>query len=360
MPKSGDVITFTAAHKTMPKSHVVYADLEASIIQLDNERKGEHTNLLEKHKANTYSMYMVGPQKSVGPITYVGEDAMEKFAAELEKLSALIQRQRLTQMAVPLTDSDFQKMDRSVCSICKKSIGALEAVHRHHDHLTGAALGFTHVHCNLNAWARNGVPVVMHNGTNYDLHLFIRELAKCCARMYVIPTTIENYKTLCWTFKCDQCHPRPCKHYATMQLIDSFGFVNCSLSKWVDVNKNSTSFEHLVAWTNAFYPTKDKAKMMQLLKGKNIYPYSYIDSIDTLKNTNELPPIECFMSSLTNELPTLVDSRHAEEVWNFFECKTLMDYHQLYAQCDVILLADCMEHFRHVCQTKMGLDPYII
>jgi hypothetical protein len=357
MPKSGEVITFKAAHKTMPKSHVVYADLEATLVPLKNENRGERTNLLERHKANTFCMYMVGEQKSVGPITYVGEDAMVKFALELEKLSAMIQRQRLSRVAVPLTDADFHVLDRRVCSVCAKNIGALEPVHRHHDHQTGEALGFTHVHCNLNAWARNGVPVVMHNGTKYDLHLFLRELSKRCARMYVIPDNMENYKTLSWTFKCDQCRGRSCKHYATMQLLDSYQFVQCSLSKWVEVSKNSAYFQHLGRWADANHPEKDKTKVMQLLKGKNIYPYSYVDSIDKLHQTTALPPIECFESSLTKELPDLEEYRKAQEAWDFFQCKTLEDYHLLYVKCDVLLLADCMEHFRHVCHSTMQLDP---
>ena len=43
--------------------------------------------------------------------------------------------------------------------------------------------------------------------------------------------------------------------------------------------------------------------------------------------------------------------------WEAFECKTLVDYHDLYVKTDVALLADVFENFRNLCQVQYGLDP---
>ena len=51
------------------------------------------------------------------------------------------------------------------------------------------------------------------------------------------------------------------------------------------------------------------------------------------------------------------DYEHACEVWRDFEIKNLREYHDLYLQTDIILLANVFEAFRKVCLDNYGLDP---
>eukprot|EP01047_Picozoa_sp_COSAG01_P022018 COSAG01_NODE_1295_length_10874_cov_10.154710_6_plen_101_part_00 len=44
-------------------------------------------------------------------------------------------------------------------------------------------------------------------------------------------------------------------------------------------------------------------------------------------------------------------------MWDTFECEDLGDYHDLYMQTDVLLLADVFENFRSICLEFYELDP---
>ena len=45
-----------------------------------------------------------------------------------------------------------------------------------------------------------------------------------------------------------------------------------------------------------------------------------------------------------------------KKVWKTFNCKTLLDYHNIYLISDVLLLADIWDNFRSVCYKIYGLD----
>ena len=51
------------------------------------------------------------------------------------------------------------------------------------------------------------------------------------------------------------------------------------------------------------------------------------------------------------------DHQHTCKVWNEFGLKNMGDYHDLYLEIDVILLANIFESFRKVCLDNYGLDP---
>ena len=55
---------------------------------------------------------------------------------------------------------------------------------------------------------------------------------------------------------------------------------------------------------------------------------------------------ESFYSELNNEHITDEDYAHAEKVWSTFNIKNVGEYHDLYVQSDIALLADVFENFR--------------
>ena len=64
-----------------------------------------------------------------------------------------------------------------------------------------------------------------------------------------------------------------------------------------------------------------------------------------------------FYSGLSNEGITDDDYKHAQQVWDTFNCATLGDYHDIYLRTDVLLLADVFENFRKTAMATYGLDP---
>ena len=54
---------------------------------------------------------------------------------------------------------------------------------------------------------------------------------------------------------------------------------------------------------------------------------------------------------------TDADYAHAKRVCKDFKIKTLREYHDLYLQSNILLLADVFENFRNMCLKLYDLDP---
>ena len=86
---------------------------------------------------------------------------------------------------LPLADKQKKKYNKQkLCHICKQEFN--EEFHedrkyekvRGHCHYTGKYLGADHIICNLRYKNPDEILVVLHNGSNYDYHFIIKELAE--------------------------------------------------------------------------------------------------------------------------------------------------------------------------------------
>ena len=93
-----------------------------------------------------------------------------------------------------------------------------------------------------------------------------------------------------------------------------------------------------------------------MLLRKGIYPYEYTDSWERFDETL-LPVKELFYTKLNIKGISDKDYAHGQKVWEVFEIKNLDEYHDLYVQCDTLLLADVFESFRDKCIELYELYP---
>ena len=79
----------------------------------------------------------------------------------------------------------------SLCHICNDKLGKDRV--RDHCHLSGKFRGAAHEVCNLKCKVPTFFPVVFHNLSGSDSHLFIKSLGNSEGDIYCIPNNEENY-----------------------------------------------------------------------------------------------------------------------------------------------------------------------
>ena len=93
-----------------------------------------------------------------------------------------------------------------------------------------------------------------------------------------------------------------------------------------------------------------------MLLRKGVYLYENMDSWEKFDETS-LPDKNDFYSKLKEEDITDENYAQAKKVWEVFEIKNRGEYHDLYVQCDTLLLTDVFDNFRDKCIKIYELDP---
>ena len=236
------------------------------------------------------------------------------------------------------------------CWMCNEEFNDEDVKIRDHCHFTGRYRGAAHNSCNLKYRKPNFTPVVFHNLSGYDSHLFMKNHGFSAGNINCIPNNEERYisftkRIQVGSYMSKKGENKPLYHQ--IRFIDSFKFMATSLDSLVN-NLPKDAFNNV----KRYY----KGDKLSLLTRKGVYPYGYMNSPEKLKET-KLPPREAFYSRLNDEGISDEDYTHAEKVCETFEMKNLEDYHNLYNQVDVLLLADVFENFRDICIKNYKLDP---
>ena len=94
---------------------------------------------------------------------------------------------------------------------------------------------------------------------------------------------------------------------------------------------------------------------INLFKRKGVFRDEWFDGFEKLNET-QLPSKEDFYSKHNDTDITEEDYQHAQKVWKTVEMETMRDYHDIYLETDVLLLANVFENFRDVCERNYGLN----
>lgn len=105
-----------------------------------------------------------------------------------------------------------------------------------------------------------------------------------------------------------------------------------------DTKDLENKFRHFISE----FDSKEEA---HLLMQKNAFPYDYLDSEERFKET-QLPPIECFHSSIKNEGISQDEYDHARHVFEHLKLQNLGEWTDIYLKTDVLLLCSVFENFR--------------
>ena len=313
---------------------VVYADFEALIKEMDNcnpDPNKSYTKKYQKHEPISFSYYIKCFDNNVcEPIlrSYTrekeeDEDAMDVFIKWLEddvKAIANIEPKKMI-----FTEEDEKGFNESkLCWICKEPFKDNKV--RDHCHYTGRYRGPACNSCNLKYRKPKFIPVFFHNLSGYDSHLFIKKLGSSNKKENIdcIPNNEEKYISFSKNIVVGQYEDKKTKKikdkFFKIRFLDSFKFMGASLEALVS-NLPKDGFKNLEGYYTG--------EQVELIKRKGFYPYEYMDSEERFKET-KLPPKKAFYSRLSGKGITKTDYKHALNVWNTFNMKTLLDYHDLY------------------------------
>ena len=370
MPPQNTFLRFKNFRYSEKAPFAIYADFESLIKPMDNcdpDPNHSYTKKYQKHEPISFCYYIKCFNNTLCKEIFNDEtkrkqlksyiktkpedpDAIDVFIKWLEddvKFLANIEPKKMV-----FTKEDEKQFNiASDCWICGEELGNDVKV-RDHCHYTGRYRGAAHNSCNLKYSKPKGVPVFFHNLTGYDSHLFIKKLGSSNKKETIecIPNNEEKYITFTKNIIVGQYTNKKGEDKdKTFKIVfkDSLKFMSSSLGALVN-NLPKNGFKNI----SKYYTPEE----VELIKQKGFYPYEFMDKIEKFNDT-KLPPREAFYSKLSGKGISEKDYKHAWNVWNTFKMKTFKDYHKLYNETDVLLLADVFENFRDLCLKIYGLDP---
>ena len=360
MPPPGSFLRFKNFVHSEKAPFVIYADFECKVKPIHNCKPNpnkSYTHKYQKHEPTSFTYYIICFNNSVcEPIlrTYTKEkqedpDTVDIFIKWLEEDVKEIANIKPKEMI--FTKEDMEQFNKaSDCWICGEALENDRV--RDHCHYTGRYRGAAHNSCNLKYKKPKNIPVFFHNLSGYDSHLFIKKLASSNKNENIdcIPNNKEKYISFSKTIRTGHyINKKGETKDKTFKIVfkDSLKFMGSSLEALVK-NLPKEDFKNILK-----YYTPEQA---ELIKQKGFYPYEYMDTEEKFSDT-KLPPREAFYSKLSGRGISRKDYEHACNVWNTFKMKTFKEYHELYNETDVLLLADVFESFRDLCLKTYKLDP---
>ena len=239
MPKQGSTIEFKDGQNQFKVPFIMYADFESILEPMDPVKPGSpnqpYTNKVNQHTPSGWCVYSKFAYGDVdNPLrTYRGKDCIETFCNYVKREAHRLYHMFPELPMDPLTKKQWKKYKRSTkCHICYKPFTLGDPKVRDHCHYTGLYRGPAHSLCNLRYKIPSYIPVVFHNLSGYDAHLFIRELGAHTSEMGVTVKNKEDYISFSIKVPVDSYIDKNGDEkdkLIELRFIDSFKFMSSSL-----------------------------------------------------------------------------------------------------------------------------------
>ena len=176
------ILKYNHGEKSMKVPFIIYSDLESLLEKMNtchNNPKKLSTTKKNKHAPSGYSF-----GKTKNKLDYYrGKTCMKYFCLDLKEHVKKILTMKKKEMIPLIKEEKKIHLEQKVCYICEKGFSTDDdnkkyVKVRDHCHYTGKYRGAAHEICNLRYKTPKEIPVVFHNGSTYDYHFIIRELAE--------------------------------------------------------------------------------------------------------------------------------------------------------------------------------------
>ena len=194
--------------KSIRMNDIIYVDLECILTKYDtcsNSFSKAHTTNVSQHIPSGYSICVLRHHNMSSETKYChGRDCIEKLCDELKQVSNNIINAK-EKYHIPLSEDQLNAhANAKACYICNRHFNDIKKSKHYknfkkviyHNYYTGLYQGAAHALCCLKYIRQRDIPVVLHNGSNYDFHLIIKELVNEFREdIHCTPCDKEKYKT---------------------------------------------------------------------------------------------------------------------------------------------------------------------
>ena len=324
--------------KSLRMNYIIYVDLECLLVKYDtctNNSNRSYTINEAQHIPSGYSISILDNSTNSSKVLYYREkDCNQKLCKELREIGEELFDTEENPM-IPLTPEQKRFHNNAKrCHICQSQFYSEDHVSvkstnyrkvKDHDHYTGIYRGAAHSICNLRYSTQRDIFVVIHNGTNYDFHLIIKELnEEFRTEIQCIPEDKEKYKSFSIPIMYKECNDYTIPY--NLRFIDSNKFMMGSLDSHVNnlselyscncsnksnqqikikhndkniyrrcktcTKRSKQSVESLkLKSPNTYQLTNGNIEKFILLLKKGVYPYEYMDSWNKFEE-EELPSMD--------------------------------------------------------------------
>ena len=244
MPKvDNKMLKYNHGEKSMKVLFIIYADMEFLLDKMSScpkiPKKSSKTKI-NKHRPSGYSLLTqcLFDATKYKLNFYRGKYCMKRFCKDLKKYAVkMINYVKKEKTSLTAKESkSYHK--QSVCYICKKGFITDDDNKKYHKvrdhcHYAGKYRGAPHNICSLTYKTPKIISVVFHNGSTYDYHFIITELAEEIKGQFkCLGENIEKYIDFSVPIDKEIDNGKSIKY--KINFIDSFIFVSSSLSNLVN------------------------------------------------------------------------------------------------------------------------------